>query len=481
MRFSFIKNNLTIIFVFFVFAAYAQDRPNILFILADDMGWGDVGYHGSVIKTPTIDRLAREGLELDQHYVYPQCTPTRVGLLTGRYTTRYGMPRPINMQVLPYGVETMASVLKSSGYETCISGKWHLGSSPEYGPNHYGFDHSYGGLTGAIHPWTKEYSSRRNPEFRKNWHRNEQLIEEEGIHTQLTVKEAVNWLQERNDEKPWFLYLAFHAVHTPIDASEQYKQLYANTEFYENQKKQESKLRFAAMTTEMDDGIKKVLDYLEQTGQLKNTLVVFTSDNGGIVLKEGKTAGKYPEPALESHVLSSNSKLKGQKATLYEGGIRVPTVVYWKGKLEPGKIDEPIIITDWLPTFAYLAGYIEPPLKNLKWDGKNIWPILDGEIASLPDRPLYIRYIHNMIALRFGDWKLIKMSDTKFAHARMPGDDRSDRLYNIANDPFEENDLADEYPEIVDKLNEMVEKEMKIDMPMRDAYEPIPTLNSDIY
>ncbi len=383
------------------------------------------------------------------------------------------------MQVLPYGVETMASILKSSGYETCISGKWHLGYSPEFGPNHYGFDHSYVGLTGAIHSWTKEYSSKRNPEFKKNWHRNEQLIEEKGI--QLMVNEALSWLQSRDQQKPWFLYLAFHAVHTPVDASLEYKKMYNKTKFSENPLMQELNYRFAAMATEMDFGIKKVLEYLEKSNQLNNTLVVFTSDNGGIVLENGKTEGGYPDPQLSSHVLSSNGKLKGQKATLYEGGIRVPTIVYWKGKLKPMKIEEPMIITDWLPTIAHLSGYQTPPLQDLKWDGKNIWPILTGEITSLPDRPIYIRYIHNMIALRYGDWKIIKMSDTKFAHNRMPGEDRSDRLYNIANDPYETKNLARQFPEIVAKLNELVKNEMKIDMPMRDGYEPIPSLNENIY
>lgn len=190
-------------------------RPNILIIVADDLGWADVGYHGARIRTPNIDRLVATGVELDSHYVQPVCTPTRTALLSGRYPSRFGPHTltPSNLRALPKGTETLASALKSVGYSTYLSGKWHLGVRPEWRPNHYGFDHSYGSLSGAVDPWTHKY--RPGP-LERTWHRDGQLIDEEGNATELVAAQAVEWIKAKRS--PWFVYVPFQAVHIPVDA-----------------------------------------------------------------------------------------------------------------------------------------------------------------------------------------------------------------------------------------------------------------------
>jgi arylsulfatase A-like enzyme len=188
-------------------------RPNILLIVADDMGWADVGYHGSPIRTPHIDRLARQGVVLDQHYVAPMCTPTRTALLTGRYWSRFGNTTPSNERVLPWTTRTLARALKQAGYSTCITGKWHLGSKPEWGPRQFGFDLSHGSLAGGVHPYNHLY--KQQP-YMKTWHRNDTLIEEEGHVTDLIGAEAVKFIKAKRTG-PFFIYVPFTAVHDPFD------------------------------------------------------------------------------------------------------------------------------------------------------------------------------------------------------------------------------------------------------------------------
>lgn len=203
--------------------ASAEQQPNILYVVADDLGWADVGFHGSKIKTPNIDRLCSEGVELTQHYVQPMCTPTRVGLLTGRYPSRFGNQaiEPCNERVLPWNTETLASALASVGYDTGLAGKWHLGSKGDWGPNHFGFARSYGSLAGGCGPYNHSY--KKGP-YSRTWHRNEELIEEEGHVTDLIGREAVGWINARRE--PWFYYVPFTAVHIPVKAPEQFIKLY---------------------------------------------------------------------------------------------------------------------------------------------------------------------------------------------------------------------------------------------------------------
>jgi arylsulfatase A-like enzyme len=399
--------------------------PNILLVVADDLGWRDVGWHGAEnIRTPNMDKLVREGVELDQHYVQPVCTPTRVALLTGRYPSRFGPHTltPSNHRALPPGTLTLASALKSRGYATFLSGKWHLGVLPEWGPNHYGFDHSYGSLSGAVDPWTHQY--RLGP-YAKTWHRDGKLFEEEGNATELVAAQGVEWI--RQQKSPWFVYVPFQAVHIPIDTPDEYKRVYADVKFHDDAKKDNSARRFAAFVSQLDAKIGAMVQALDETGQRENTLIIFTSDNGG--LHAG--GNPYVSKVAGTPVLSDNAPLRGQKGQLYEGGIRVPAFVNWPAKLSPRKVTAVMHAVDWMPTITKLAGCTidgEP-----KWDGRDMWPILSGKQASAEPRTIYWAY-NNNAALRDGDWKLI---------ARGNGERE---LYNLAEDPSEKHDLAKAEP-----------------------------------
>ncbi|MFM8290101.1 MAG: sulfatase-like hydrolase/transferase, partial [Planctomycetia bacterium] len=262
--------------------AAGPEPPNILLIVADDLGWGDVGWHAGLFRTPHMDRLVAGGVELDRHYVQPVCTPTRTALLSGRYPGRFG-PQALdasNLRAMAPGTLTLPSALRSVGYATYQAGKWHLGSRPEWGPTTYGFDHAYGTLTGAADPWTHLY--RRGP-FERTWHRDGRPCREEGNATELVAEEAVRRIHEgaAADHGPWFLYVAFHAVHTPVDAPEKYRRAYAGVRFDDDPTRQDSRLRLAAMVTQLDAKIGALVEALDATGQRDNTLIVFTSDNGG--------------------------------------------------------------------------------------------------------------------------------------------------------------------------------------------------------
>jgi len=409
-------------------------KPNIVFILADDLGWGDVGFHNSQIETPHIDFLAKSGVRLSQHYVSPMCTPTRVSLLTGCYPSRFGdrAIKPSNIQVMPFDTVTLASALKSVGYKTAISGKWHLGCAQECGPLKFGFDNSYGTLAGGVGPYTHLY---KKGAFSATWHRNDILIEEEGHTTDLIAREAVRDIINAKNA-PLFLYLAFTAVHVPVVAPQKW------VDYYKEKIQDESYRHYAAYTSHMDEGIGKVIDALRHTGKFKNTVFVFTSDNGSF--PKWAPRGKYPGKYRSMERLGSNLPYRGYKAQLYEGGIRSPTAVYWPGVIEGNRrIDTAVDIVDWMPTLCSIAGYT--PKKDLRWDGRNILPLLKGEEATSASRTFYWKFINGEKALRSGDWKLIIQKG------------RSE-LYNIASDPYEKKDVAVQFPERVKELKALLSK-----------------------
>ncbi|MHC4573955.1 MAG: sulfatase-like hydrolase/transferase [Planctomycetota bacterium] len=420
-------------------------KPNILLILADDLGWADVGFHGSNIMTPNLDRLAAEGVQLQQHYVQPMCTPTRVALLTGRYPSRFGdhAIKPCNTQVLEFGTPTLASELSSVGYDTGITGKWHLGSKPEWGPLKFGFNHSYGSLAGGVGQYNHLY--KKGP-YSRTWHRNDQLVDEEGHSTDLIAREAVRWIEAKRE--PFFIYVAFTAVHVPVEVPQQYMELYKGKEFYDDPAKDESFKFYAAYASHMDDTIGKMVEALNRTGQRGNTLIIFASDNGAI--PRWRPRGSYPGTYKACPVMGSNLPFRGLKAQLYEGGIRVPTIVNRPGKLAPRKVDSPVHVVDWMPTLTRLAGY--KPKQDLKWDGRNIWPLLTGEVTQPEPRTLYWKFTRGRSAVRHGDWKLI-----------VDGKEKSVELYNLAEDPYEKHDLASERPEQVDKLEALLAEQRKLD------------------
>ncbi len=428
-------------FLTLLFATAAQAAPNFVFIIADDLGWADVAFHGGNAPTPHLDKLAKEGVELTHHYVAPVCSPTRTGLMTGRCWSRFGVTTPQNARALPWDTVTLPRALKEAGYDTALTGKWHLGSKPEWGPNHFGFDHSYGSLAGGVGPWDHQY---KKGEFQRTWHRNEQLIDETGHVTDLITNEACAWLEKRG-EKPFFLYVPFTAVHLPVkEPAEWLAKVPASI-------KDTLQRHYAACVMHLDDSVGRIVATLEKTGRRADTLIVFTSDNGGSTAENnGQTypADDYPAGPLPG----SNKPLRNEKGTVYEGGTRVPCIANWPGKLAPGRHEAPVQITDWMPTFCALAGW--KPKSDLKWDGVNLWPQL-AESAQPAVRRIYtVAPGFKQRSFRVGNLKLIEQQKKLL------------ELYDVETDPSEKNDLAKQSPEKVAELKAAMEAYAKAD---RDA------------
>ena len=396
----------------------AGTKPNIVIILADDLGYAELGCHGCKdIATPNIESIASAGVRFTQGYVTcPICAPTRAGLLTGRYQQRFGFetnPGPEKYADekfgLPLDQPTLAEILKQAGYVTGMFGKWHLGYKPELTPAKRGFDEFYGFLSGA-HNYLP--GGRRN-ELRRGM---EAVQDEKEYLTDAFGREAVTFIQ-KNKAKPFFLYLPFNAVHSPLEAAEKYLKRVEDI-------KDATRRTYAAMTVAMDDAVGRVLETLRKEGLEENTLVFFISDNGG------------PTP----QTTSSNAPLRGYKGQVWEGGIRIPFMVQWKGKLPAGKVfTEPVASLDIVPTVLAAVGIAAKP--DDKLDGVNLLPYLGGVKAGSPHDVLYWRF-HAKQAIRSGDWKLVK-------------EQRQGRweLYNLADDVGESKDLADKMPEKLKELD----------------------------
>lgn len=404
--------------------------PNFVFIMADDLGWADVAFHGGRFPTPHLDRLAAQNLELRQHYVAPVCSPTRSGLLTGRCWSRFGVTTPTNAQALPDDTLTLPRALKLVGYDTCLIGKWHLGSAAEMGPNHFGFDYSYGSLAGGISPWNHRY--KKGP-WTKTWHRNEQLLEESGHVTDLLTAEAERWIAER-DGRPFLLYLPYTAVHLPLKEPQEWLQRVPSGVTGEVAR------HYAASVMHFDDAVGRVLTALELQGLREHTLVVVTSDNGGSTAENNDL--KYPDDNCPNgRLVGSNKPFRGQKGDVYEGGTRVPTLVSWPGRIAAGQVDAPTQIIDWMPTFCAFAGLT--PKQNPRWDGSDLSALLLNQQA-LPERSLYtVGPGWRAASLRRGDWKLV---------ATHSGKNQQDALYQISKDPGEQHDVAKQYPKQLQRM-----------------------------
>lgn len=438
---------VTVVFaLLFSSSSVRAAQPNIVFMIADDLGWADVQFHGGSVPTPHLNALLKSGMELRQHYVAPVCSPTRAGLLTGRYWSRFGVTTPTNELALPIKTVTVASVLQKAGYTTCITGKWHLGSETRWGPNHFGFDHSYGSLAGGVTPWSHFYKKGIHS---VTWHRNEELITETGHVTDLVTNEAVQWIEKQKKDQPFFLYVPFTAVHLPIRESatwlERVPQSVAG-----NVPRQ-----YAACILHLDDSVGRIVQALENTAQRENTLIIFTSDNGGSTAENNDT--KYPNDDCPNGRLPGNNlPLRGKKGDLYEGGVRVPTIASWQSKITAGSTSStPVHIVDWMPTFCKMAG-VKKETKALKWDGKDIWTVLSGE-EKLAPRSLYSAGTHfRSQSLREGDWKLILFQNKNFKQERA-------ELYNITQDPSEKANLASKEPERLQKMRRSLKTVAKND------------------
>ncbi len=424
-----------------VVRADAVTRPNIVFILIDDLGWADVGFHGGRVPTPHLDKLAAQGVELTQHYVAPVCSPTRSALLSGRFWSRFGVTTPQNERAYRWDTMTLPRALKTMGYDTALTGKWHLGSLPEWGPLKFGFDHAYGSLAGGVGPWDHHY---KTGPYTRTWHRDDVLVEEQGHVTDLITHEACQWIEARKD-KPFFLYVPFTAVHIPVREPDAYVQRVAAdiTDPAER--------HYAACIIHMDESVGRIVETLEKTGRRDSTLIVFSSDNGGVQAPNADT--QYPKDNYPAgHVNGNNKPLHGDKGDVYEGGIRVPAFVNWPAKLKPGKLDAPIHIADWMPTFCALTGF--KPEADLKWDGRNVWPLIIHEQPPQSRVLYWVGPNFRERAVRDGDWKLISFEKGKKPHVE---------LYDLAHDPDETADLAASQPEKVASLKARLAEVSKAD------------------
>jgi arylsulfatase A-like enzyme len=443
-------------------------RPNIVFILADDLGWADVGWHKREIATPNLDALAAGGVKLENHYVCPTCSPTRAALLTGRSPSRFGILEPIadrSTLALPPGTTTLADVLKSRGYRTALVGKWHLGLRPDVGPRHYGFDSTYGYFHGQLDPINHLYKNGD-----RTWHRDDRLTEETGHATDLLGDEAVRQIEAaRGGKDPFFLYLAFSVPHSPLAEEERWQK------GYEGKISEPSRRLYAAAVTHMDAAVGRVVAALERAGLRDKTLIVFTSDNGGppgmaAVERPTDEAGRPRQrvaPAVKkrveydgryapNRVMADNTPLRGWKGSVFEGGIRVPAFANWPGTLAPRVVTTPIGAVDWLPTLARLTG--APARPEAHWEGIDVWPSLTGTRSSEAppsDRILYWRTTR-AAAVREGDWKLIVSGGRNRPEA-------DSLLFNLAEDPYEKTDLASRNPDRVAHLREVLRRQQALD------------------
>lgn len=408
-------------------------RPNVLLIVADDLGYGELSCQGNPqIPTPNIDSIARNGIRFTSGYVSgPYCSPTRAALMTGRYQQRYGHefnPGPAESAVVNFGLSlqetTIADRLKAAGYATGMFGKWHLGYRPEFHPQQRGFDEYFGFLGGA-HDYLDAASDKHNPILRGTT-----PVSEIDYTTDAFGREAASFI-EKHRRDPWFVYLPFNAVHAPLESIEKYLARFDSIQ----EKKRHT---FAAMMSAMDDAVGVVLAKLREHKLEENTLIFFISDNGG--------------PTAQT--TSRNDPLRGFKAQTWEGGIRVPYMVQWKGHLPAGKVDDrPVIQLDVLPTSLAAIGVDVKP--EWKLDGVNLLPYLKGEKKEPPHQALYWRF-GQQIAIRMGDWKLVKApgAGAQAGELRSKADTTNAHLYNLAKDISEQNNLADKEPSKVKKLSD---------------------------
>jgi len=410
-------------------------KPNILVIVADDLGYADLGVHGSkIVPTPHLDALAAAGVRCTNGYVSaPYCSPSRAGLLTGRYQTHFG--HEFNPHVgaenklgLPLNQVTIANLLRSAGYATGLIGKWHLGFSQEHHPQSRGFDDYFGFLVGA-HNFIlrKEGEPKFASSFSQNLlYRGREIQKLDGYATDVFTDEAIGFMK-RHKEQPWFLYMAYNAVHTPLEIAEKLK------ERVPAEVKDPARRGYLSLLIGLDDAVGRIVAHLRESGADQNTLIVFISDNGG--------SGR---PNFLAYNTGINLPLRGDKGQTLEGGIRVPFFVVWPGKLPVGKTyDHPVISLDILPTACTLAGAKIP--ENI--DGVNLLPHLLGENKAAPHEALFWRFGPQK-AVRRGVWTLVDWRD--FTTKTSSGWE----LYDLSKDLGQQKNVAAKHPDVVADLGQ---------------------------
>ena len=429
-----------------LFPAMAAERPNIIVIMTDDQGWGDTGYNGDPdVRTPNIDRLAATGIRFDNGYVTaPQCVPSRAGIILGRYQQRFGLECQVDEKYhqvyhLPSGVSTLPGELQKAGYRTGIVGKWHLGEPLDSQPFQRGFEwcaYFRGGMG-------FQYAAGGNEKLFRN-ERDESIpLGTDEYLVEVFTRKALEFIGQK-DERPFFLYLSYYPPHWPLDVPERYEEQYKHI-------KDPNRRTACAMITSVDDAIGELMARLAEAGLEKNTLVVFFSDNGAPAYSSvGVTPIKVGENA------SSNRPLSGCKGNLLEGGIRVPFLMSWPGRLPSDiRVSWPVSVLDLTPTF--LAAADAPPMKDA--DGVDLLPYLEPSVSATgPDRALFWRFHTQWClqgAVRRGPWKLVSAGpDPGPGFDFPPGTLGSGEtgLFNIVEDPSEKKNLIKEKSDIAESL-----------------------------
>ena len=416
-------------------------RPNIIIVLTDDLGYADVGFNGSKdILTPALDKLANNGVIFSAAYnAHPFCGPSRAALMTGRYPHEFGaqfnLPERGSFLGVPENETFISKVLQNAGYHTGAIGKWHLGEEPEYHPNNRGFDDFYGFLGGGHDYLPAQYKKKYNtlrkqglthiPSYIKPLEHNGEEVDENEYITDALSREASRFVKDaHNDGKPFFLYLAYNAPHVPLQAKEADIAKYSHI-------KDDKRRVYAAMVHAVDRGVASLVDSLEKTGELDNTLIIFFSDNGGKLSKG-----------------ANNSPLKEGKGSVHEGGHRTPMFFHWPNQLAAKqRVSHPILTMDLFPTLAGLAGAKIP--KDKKLSGKDIWADLQAKRNPHKDELIFTmrhRTARSDSSVRRNQWKAIREGKTPW------------KLYNIENDVHEDNDLSEKHPRILRDMVAETEK-----------------------
>ncbi|MBW2242934.1 MAG: arylsulfatase [Deltaproteobacteria bacterium] len=410
----------------------AAERPNVVILLADDLGWADVGYHGSDIETPNIDALAAGGVRLERLYVSPICTPTRAALMTGRDSLRLGVAYfPLmtwsNKAVSPKE-RLLSQEFQAAGYQTGMVGKWHLGHTLEIqAPNARGFDDYFGHLHTEVKYW--EHTA---PGGGHDLQHNGKSVRREGRYlTDVHGEEAARFIKERDRSRPFFLYVPFLAPHSPMEAPKELVAKYAR-------RADPVQRVYAAMVDSMDQAVGVILDTLESEGLTESTIVVFLSDNGGPLMSGAQ-----------------NTPLRGGKMTTFEGGVRAVGMIRWPGKLAAGNVSEQFVsVMDLYPSLARAAGV---PLGNERpLDGRDQWDALSegrseprgGDLFFTAESPTRDPY---QVAVISGRWKLIQQIDRQQTSMTV-----ENMLFDIEADPFEKSDVSAANPERVADLAERI-------------------------
>ena len=447
---------LTLLIALFSFNSFADvKKPNVIIILVDDLGWADISLRGAPFKTPNIDSLFNEGVSLNRFYTTPICSPTRAALMTGRDPLKLGVAYSVIMPWMNNGIHPdehfMPESFQMNGYQTAMFGKWHLGHSQEiFHPNQRGFDDFYGHLHTEV-GYFPPFSNQGGIDFQKNG----VTINDQGYSTFLLAREASNWINSRDKEKPFFMYVPFLAPHTPLEAPdnliEKYKTLEDTRKPTRNiaadRTREASKTRapsarplYAAVVDALDQAIGEILLTIEEAGIEEETIILFSSDNGGATYGGGG---------------ADNFPLRGGKGDTFEGSIRVVAALKWKGKVQAGSsLDQIMTVMDVFPTLSSASGI---NMKNTKMiDGRNMWPaIIEQEDIPLKEDIYFVseipNYGHFHTTVFNKKWKLVQSISSSLLEIKV-----ENKLFDIANDPYEYQDLASQEPNLVQEMAEKI-------------------------